>query len=106
MASHLGISPEKFYRDYARELNGAWALQERQSKHGFDCVLLDRDAESGKALCAVYEDRPKQCSTWPFWWVNTRSKQDWKAAKSSTPCPGMDEGELISLEAIREKLGS
>ena len=106
MAARLGISSEQFYRQYARKLNGSWSLREKSTPHGYDCVLLDRESTPGKALCSAYGDRPKQCRTWPFWWVNTRSKKDWDEAKNSTPCPGMDEGELVTLGTIRKKLNS
>ena len=106
MASRLGIRTEQFYREYARNLNGAWSLREKRTQYGYDCVLLDRESDPGRALCSAYEDRPKQCRTWPFWWTNLRSQKDWDEAKESTPCPGMDNGDLVTFDSIRKKLNT
>ena len=64
-------------------------------------ALLDRDTVPGKAICSVYEARPMQCRTWPFWKVNLASRQAWESVKKATPCPGMGSGTLVSIERIR-----
>lgn len=104
MAVRLEVTTEEFYREYARKLNGRWSLQEKHTLYGNDCVLLDRESSPGRALCSAYGDRPKQCRTWPFWWINLRSRKDWIAVKKSTPCPGMDKGDLVALDCIQENL--
>jgi hypothetical protein len=48
----------------------------------------------------VYEDRPRQCRTWPFWRINLASREDWAGAAAG--CPGMDRGELHPAERIAE----
>lgn len=101
MAEKLGITPEAFYRDHARKIDGRWSLNEVSTSHGFDCAFLDREHIPGKAICALYEARPSQCRTWPFWPENLSSKRAWLAAKQRTPCPGMDNGSLIPIERIR-----
>jgi len=40
--------------------------------------------------CTVYEDRPRQCRTWPFWRSNLGSQESWSDAAAS--CTGMDHG--------------
>jgi Fe-S-cluster containining protein len=104
LARALGVAEETFHRRYARRLNGRWSLRERRTEHGHDCVFLDRRSENGKALCRVYDARPAQCRTWPFWPENLSSPDDWSAARRATPCPGMDQGTLISVEGIRLRL--
>ena len=42
--------------------------------------------------CTVYEDRPRQCRTWPFWRRNLETPGDW--AEQARECPGMNRGEL------------
>jgi uncharacterized protein len=101
MAAKLGISEAEFYRQHARKLGNRWSLNEVHTEHGFDCAFLDRQSEPGKAVCSLYEARPMQCRTWPFWPENISSKRAWAAAKKRTPCPGMDSGILIPVEKIR-----
>ena len=54
------------------------------------------------AGCTIYEGRPTQCRTWPFWpEVVTRGRSWNKAARD---CPGMNDGPLHAPEKIRESL--
>lgn len=101
MAAKLGITESEFYRRHARYIGGRWSLNEVRSEHGFDCAFLDRESVPGKAVCALYEARPSQCRTWPFWPENLSSKRAWITAKRRTPCPGMDSGPIIPIEQIR-----
>ena len=58
------------------------------------CVFL------GEKGCVVYEARPEQCRTWPFWPENL-TKEVW--AKEIVPfCPGADEGRLYSIGEIKK----
>ncbi len=59
-----------------------------------DCIFLDPKTRA----CMVYEQRPIQCRTWPFWGSNLRTKQDW--ADTCASCPGAGVGQLYSLEQI------
>ncbi|MFM8572413.1 MAG: YkgJ family cysteine cluster protein [Pirellula sp.] len=66
-----------------------------------DCIFLDPKTRR----CSVYEARPRQCRTWPFWTQNLASPSRWgKIAKS---CPGCNQGKLYSVEEIHkiESLG-
>ena len=101
MAKRLEMSVGDFYRRFARKVNGAWSLTERKTSFGYDCVFLDRESNPGVAGCRLYEDRPKQCRTWPFWPENLESPQAWEEAKANTPCPGMGRGTLVPIESIR-----
>ena len=64
------------------------SLKEKSNK---DCVFWD----SG---CTVYETRPLQCRTFPFWESIVDSVQSWEMAASG--CPGMNEGVLHTGKAI------
>lgn len=101
MARKLSIDEGDFYRLYARKVDGRWSLTERPSRHGQDCVFLDRESAPGAAVCSLYEARPTQCRTWPFWPENLSSKRAWVSAKKRTPCPGMDNGNLVPIVQIR-----
>ena len=101
MAADLGIDEKTFRNSYAHRVDGRWSLRERETSHGFDCVLLDRTTEPGKTLCGVYRNRPAQCRTWPFWRENLRSEAAWARTRVNTPCPGMECGTLVPIEQIR-----
>lgn len=99
MARRLGISESEFVRDYTKETYLGRSLKETATPFGLDCVFLDRTTIPGKAVCGIYEDRPRQCRTWPFWSNIVRSRKTWKIAKRT--CPGLDKGQLIPPEQIR-----
>lgn len=101
IASRLGIAEEAFYERYAHRVDDRWSLVERRTPQGFDCVFLDRDSVPGRATCSIYQARPTQCRTWPFWPENLRTRRSWLTVKRVTPCPGMDSGPLVPLQQIR-----
>lgn len=102
LAARLGLSVEQFLADYTHLTREGRSLIEKPAEpplSGFDCIFLDRRSVPGKAVCGVYEHRPAQCRTWPFWPSNLKSRRDWERAKRT--CPGMDRGPLVSLQQIR-----
>jgi hypothetical protein len=101
LAARLGLDEADFRRRYTHLIGGRTSLVERLTDHGHDCVFLDRESVPGRAVCSVYEDRPLQCRTWPFWPENLATRRSWITAKRRTPCPGMDEGRLVPLAQIR-----
>ena len=103
LAKRLGISVREFAERYTRATSAGRSLTERVTEHGNDCVFLDREKMPGKAVCGVYEDRPKQCRTWPFWKSLLHSRRHWERGKAI--CPGMDRGERFAPEVIRERRG-
>lgn len=98
MADFLKLDVVTFLRRHAHTVNGKWTLNERTGPNGYDCVFLQRDP-SGKAMCSIYEVRPRQCRTWPFWPELLRSPAAWQRA--SERCPGMDRGNFYPVEKIR-----
>jgi len=64
------------------------SLKEKSNK---DCIFWDLG-------CTVYEERPLQCRTFPFWESITASEQAWEIAASG--CPGMDTGVLHTYSEI------
>jgi Fe-S-cluster containining protein len=67
-----------------------------QEKKNFDCFFL---TEKG---CSVYEGRPEQCRTYPFWSSIVEDKAAWDAEMAS--CPGMGQGKLYTKEEIEKLL--
>lgn len=103
IAKRLGLSHDEFMRTYTHDTSEGRSLTERKTAHGYDCVFLDRESIPGKAVCSIYEDRPSQCRTWPFWEVNLRSRRHWMSAARG--CPGMNTGELHPPAKVRLTLG-
>ena len=101
MSASLGISVEVFYETYARKEGNHWSLTERETEHGQDCVFLDRELTPGKTVCSLYDARPTQCRTWPFWQENLVSPEMWERVRKTTPCPGMGSGSFVPIEDIR-----
>jgi Fe-S-cluster containining protein len=99
MAAKLDMDEGAFYRMFARKIGGRWSLKEKQTPHGLDCVFLDRETVPGKAVCRLYEARPTQCRTWPFWPENLESPEAW--AEAGLDCPGINQGNVVPIEAIR-----
>ena len=100
MAQRLGVDEAEFYRRFAKRVWGKWSLTENVQDNGdHDCVFLRRDAE-GRALCSVYDARPTQCRTWPFWPSNLRSQREWDRAAEH--CPGMSQGgRFVPADQVR-----
>lgn len=92
LRDHLGLSREEFGRRYLRRVGPRHSLIEKPDG---DCVFWDRDGG-----CTVYEARPDQCRTWPFWPHNLQSERSWRQA--GRHCPGIDQGEFFPLEAIED----
>ena len=110
MAEYLNLLPQEFLDRYARRRRGWWCLKEVFVEGTYDCVFLRRDPESGRAHCDIYDVRPSQCRTWPFWDENLRSPGAWREAGED--CPGIRNGgadggagKLYPLEEIRRIAG-
>lgn len=104
IAARLGISLESFMDRYTHQTPAGRSLREVPGQNGLDCVFLDRQSMPGKAICGIYEDRPTQCRTWPFWEINLRSKRQWEQARRT--CPGMGHGTPytpLQIRAIRDR---
>lgn len=99
LAARLGLSHADFLERYTHKTSQGRSLKERRTEFGYDCIFLDREKIPGKAVCGVYEDRPAQCRTWPFWKSNLTSRGAWERAKRT--CPGMDKGKLYTVQQIR-----
>lgn len=98
IAKRVGMADDldRFERQFVRTIGNRKSLVEYSDG---DCIFLDPDTRG----CSVYEDRPVQCRTWPFWKENLASPASWgQTAKS---CPGCNRGRLYSVEEIRVSLG-
>lgn len=99
LAEHFGLSVADFVERYTKPVDGGITLAERVTAFGHDCVFLDRTTVPGRAVCGVYEHRPRQCRTWPFWKRNLADERAWDRAAAT--CPGMNTGSLRSAREVR-----
>ena len=99
LARRLKMTLQDFIDDHTHMTSEGRSLKEKRSPAGLDCTFLDREKIPGKAVCGVYEDRPAQCRTWPFWPSVVKSRATWERAKRI--CPGMDKGTKHGLVQIR-----
>jgi hypothetical protein len=91
LAKRVGLDEASFRRKYTRQVgNRGTSLVEKADNA---CVFF----ATGKG-CTVYQDRPKQCRTWPFWKPLLRSQADWDAAGQG--CPGIGRGKRHDAAAI------
>lgn len=91
MAAKLGLETDEFERRFVRKVGIRRSLTEYPDG---DCILLDPQTRK----CSVYEARPRQCRTWPFWDSNLRTEADWQ--RTCEVCPGAGKGKLHSIEVI------
>jgi hypothetical protein len=89
------LSDDEFQRQYVRRVGARLSLVEYPNG---DCVFFDNQARK----CTVYEDRPRQCRTWPFWHSNLKTPEAWQ--QTCEVCPGSGKGNLVPLERIVEQL--
>lgn len=93
MAKLLKLSTTAFTKKYCAKTDGVWHLQEAA---GPECIFLE-----GKR-CSVYEARPVQCRTWPFW-PEVMAAKTW-TKEVAAYCPGVGKGRLHRFEEINETL--
>lgn len=95
MAKFLNISVKDFIIRYVRRVQGKFALTENRKT--FDCVFLK------DKMCQVYDARPTQCRTYPWWPQNLKTEKDWEEA--ARYCEGIrTSAPLVPVETIEKQL--
>jgi len=89
IAENLGISENEFLQYFTRIVNEQLCLVDGENEH---CVFLEDHK------CNIYEVRPLQCRTYPFWPENLKSKSRWELTKEE--CPGIGKGRIYSAKEI------
>ncbi|MGO8694566.1 MAG: YkgJ family cysteine cluster protein [Rectinemataceae bacterium] len=97
LLERLKLDFQDFFHKYCSlvdtGLGMALSLNEREN---YDCVLWARDG------CTVYEVRPVQCWTYPFWASVLESPRTWR--EEARECPGIEQGALRSAAEIEDCL--
>jgi len=75
LAELLDISLEELGEKYLFKVGYKYSLKEKQiSKNNYACVFFDLI----KKKCSIYEARPSQCRTFPFWEYFLKNKEEVK----------------------------
>jgi uncharacterized protein len=94
MAAALGLAPAEFQRQFVRSVGIRKSLVEHSDG---DCVFFHGE----NRRCRVYDVRPRQCRTWPFWASNIASPAAWD--ETARRCPGCNRGRRVPLKKILEQ---
>ncbi len=93
MAQALGLSTSAFTKQYCDKEDGIYHLVDGPEGR---CHFLEGHR------CGIYEGRPTQCRTWPFW-PEVMNAKTWKKEVADF-CPGVGQGKLWSKEEIQTQL--
>ena len=92
IANFLGMDDvDEFERQYTKRKGLRVSI--REFPNG-DCLFLDETTRG----CTIYDARPKQCRTWPFWGSNLKDEEAWR--QTCEECPGAGTGRLYQLDEI------
>jgi len=83
IAKALEITFDQFTLQYVRKVGERYSLIERPNH---DCIFY----VEGKG-CSVYDARPGQCRSYPFWPHNIDKPEDWQ--EQAEQCPGIGCGD-------------
>ena len=112
LAKHFHLSPGG-HRAILPRVGDRYSLKENRNELGqYDCIFLkelpaepsDGQAAHSRRVCGIYEVRPTQCRTWPFWEGNLASEENWRRAAHR--CPGIGRGKThsrVKMEAQRDQ---
>lgn len=93
IADLLDLPRDVLVREYLVECEHGFVLR---SHPDTSCVMLRDDR------CTIYQARPLQCRSYPFWAEILESREAWLSEASR--CPGIDRGRLWSFREIRERM--
>ena len=93
LAKHMELTVAQFREIYTREgRKGRIDLRDRAND---DCIFFDEQRG-----CTVYEHRPAQCRTYPFWKPVLHDEETWEA--EGRHCEGIGRGAVVPAEVIAE----
>lgn len=97
LAAHFGVTPAEFERDHVRRVGVRRSLYERFDG---DCEFFDKATRG----CGVYEARPTQCRTFPWWPQLVESRAAWEE-RVCRGCEGARVADpIVSADTIRAHL--
>lgn len=93
-AKHFKMTEKEWTQKHCEKSGGVWHLKEIKERP--DCQFLENNK------CQVYEARPTQCRTWPFW-PEIMNAKSW-AKDVVSYCPGVGKGSIIPAADIEKTL--
>ncbi len=60
---HFQLEKDDFEEKYLRKVGVRYSFKELEFEDGFACIFFDRQNKQ----CSIYELRPQQCRSFPFW---------------------------------------
>lgn len=94
-AASLKITTAQFTRRFCAKTDGFFHLKDAA---GPECIFLEKNR------CGIYEGRPTQCRTWPFW-PEVMTPKAWKTEVAAY-CPGVGKGRVWSREEVEAQLAA
>ncbi len=95
ISKHLGIDIVVFYRNYLKKIGSKYSLKEHKN---FDYIFL-KDKK-----CSIYEVRPIQCKTFPWWPHFLESSDNFNDVKNHWEGINHIDGDLVSFEKIQNSV--
>jgi len=90
ISNFLELDNETFIKHFLYPYSDEYSIREDDTGR---CIFV----ENG---CSIYAVRPLQCRTYPFWFTNLCSIQEWEDVLKK--CPGAGQGRLYSKDEILE----
>jgi len=64
LSNYLNISVDKLFKDYLVKYGYRFSIKEKKlSENNYACIFFDTNIKR----CTIYDVRPNQCKTFPFW---------------------------------------
>ena len=93
LSKTLHLPREEVVNRYCRVVDiGAMPRLSLGEQPNMDCVFWQNGS------CMVYDGRPLQCRTYPFWRPHLESRRDWDELEKH--CPGVNIGRTYSADEI------
>ena len=93
IADFLELSEDEFLTHFTRAFDDQLVLVDNSDDR---CIFLEGNK------CSIYEVRPMQCRTYPFWSQNLKTQNRWHIV--SQECPGIGKGSIYSVADIEQIL--
>ena len=88
IAASIDLPVDDFTAQYLYPFRDSYSIKEDARGR---CLFFDEG-------CTIYDIRPVQCRTYPFWFSNLRSEDRWHSVERQ--CPGVGRGRLYSRDEI------
>jgi len=81
LATHLEMSVDEMAFNYLKKVKHRYSIREKKlGEDDYACIFFDEV----KHQCGIYEARPNQCKTFPFWEQFKCNKEE-----ARQECPGI-----------------